>query len=86
MLFQFFTDRSKTETATGFRILINDLHIIEPMRLPNMCTVLQAEIYTISVAVKKNSQILFVPRLLIYIDSLPIIKAFNLMYLNQNVN
>lgn len=50
-----------------------------------MCTVLQAEIYTINVAVKKNSQILFVPRLLIYIDSLPIIKAFNLMYLNQNV-
>ena len=73
-----FTDGSKTEAGTVSCVFSDDLGTSVSLRLPNICTVFQAEIQSIWLQGNLDS-FPFVFRLLIYmyVDSLATINALN---------
>ena len=61
-----FTDGLKTKTCTASGIFSDDLGTFVSLRLPNTCTVFQAEIYVINMGARKVEQFSLRPWLLIY--------------------
>ena len=50
--FNIFTDGSKTPDGAGAEIFFNELKLRQPYRLPNHCTIFQAEVFTMWKAVE----------------------------------
>lgn len=73
---QIFTDGSKMEQGTGSGIHCEALQINESHRLPNDCSVFQAEIFAIEMAMKNiNARDITASRITIFVDSQAAIKA-----------
>lgn len=73
---QIFTDGSKMEQGTGSGIYCESLQIDESHRLSNDCSVFQAEIFAIEMALKNiNTRNIPEDRITIFVDSQAAIKA-----------
>ena len=75
-----FTNGSMTVTGTSLGVFSDDLGTSVSLRLPNTCTLFEAEIYAINMAPRKIEQLSLRPSVNdIYVDILAAIKELNFL-------
>ena len=74
--FNIFTDSSKTPDGAGAGIFFNELNLRQPYKLPNHCTIFQAELFAVWKAVELAETRTTVNSVVnLYIDSQAAIKG-----------